>query len=142
MTKKAEFYAEAERLYVQEHLGHADIAQCLGLTERTIRNWDAEGSWAGRRDNYDKATGKTHHKLYKLIQHLTEKAIQSCEEGEEPSQSQLYFISKMAPLLLKLQSYEEHCTPEERNPGTAKPKQLTDDAIRHIEEEILGIRRG
>lgn len=140
MAKKAELYTEAERLYVQEHLGQADIAQRLGVSERTIRYWATEGMWSDKRGELAETTGKTHEKLYKLIQSLTDKAIQSCEKGEEPSQSQLYFIGKMAPLLLKLQTYEQH---EEAatEPEAEKPKQLTDDTIRRIEEEILGIRR-
>lgn len=140
MAKKAELYAEAERLYVQEQLGQADIAARLGIAERTVRYWAGEGNWADRRRGFAEVTGKTHEKLYKLIQSLTDKAIQSCESGEEPSQSQLYFIGKMAPLLLKLQTYEEK-EDAAGEPEAEKPRQLTADTIKRIEEEILGIRR-
>ena len=142
MAKKAELFSEAERLYVQEHLGQADIADRLGVAERTIRYWANEGNWAERRGNFSEATGKTHEKLYKLIQVLTDKAVESAEKGEEPSQSQLYFIGKMAPLLLKLQNYEDS-TVEKSYGAEDKPKQkgLTEETIRKIEEEILGIRR-
>lgn len=140
MAKKAELYSEAERLYVQEQLGQADIAQRLGVAERTVRYWASEGNWAARRGSFAEATGKTHEKLYKLIQALTDKAIQSAEAGEEPSQSQLYFIGKMAPLLLKLQNYEEKEAAADE-PEVEKPKQLSEQTIRRIEEEILGIRR-
>lgn len=140
MAKKVELYPEAERLYVQEQLGQADIAQRLGIAERTVRYWASEGNWAARRGSFAEATGATHEKLYKLIQSLTDKAIQSCQDGEEPSQAQLYFIGKMAPLLLKLKTYEQQ---EEAagEPEPEKPKQITADTIRRIEEEILGIRR-
>jgi hypothetical protein len=141
MAKKAELYAEAERLYVQERLGQADIAARLCVAERTVRYWATEGNWSGRRKGFAEATGKTHEKLYQLIQSLTDKAIQSCESGEEPSQSQLYFIGKMAPLLLKLQNYEEKTADPDGEPEAEKPKQLTQETIRQIEEEILGIRR-
>jgi DNA-binding transcriptional MerR regulator len=140
MAKKNEHYAEAERLYVQEHLGQADIAERLGVSERTVRYWAQEGNWAERRGNFAEATGKTHEKLFKLIQSLTDKAIQSAESGEEPSQSQLYFIAKMAPLLLKLQGYEEAAT-DKAAPEAEKPKGLTEETIRKIESEILGIKR-
>jgi DNA-binding transcriptional MerR regulator len=140
MAKKNEHYAEAERLYVQEHLGQADIAERLGVSERTVRYWAQEGNWAERRGNFAEATGKTHEKLFKLIQSLTDKAIQSAESGEEPSQSQLYFIAKMAPLLLKLQGYEEAAT-DKAAPAEEKPKGLTEETIRKIESEILGIKR-
>ncbi len=140
MAKKAEHYSEAERLYVQEHLGQADIAERLGISERTVRSWAQAGNWSDRRGSFAEATGKTHEKLFKLIQSLTDKAIQSAESGEEPSQSQLYFIAKMAPLLLKLQVYEEDTTTKSE-PAEQKPKGLTEETIRKIESEILGIRR-
>ena len=111
MAKKVELYSEAERLYVQERLGQADIAERLGVSERTIRTWSTEGNWNSRRGAFAEVTGKTHEKLYKLIDALTDKAIESANKGEEPSQSQLYFIGKMAPLLLKLQNYEETSVP-------------------------------
>jgi predicted transcriptional regulator len=141
MAKKADLFAEAERLYVQENLGQADIAQRLGIGERTVRYWASEGNWSARRGSFAEATGKTHEKLYKLIQALIDKAIQSAEAGEEPSQSQLYFIGKMAPLLLKLQNYEEKEAAATTEPESEKPKQLSEATIRRIEEEILGIRR-
>lgn len=137
---KAELYAEAERLYVQERMSMDDIAQKMGRDVRSIRTWAAEGDWVGRRARYSEASGKTHEKLYTLIQRLTDKAIESCEEGSEPSQSQLYFIGKMAPLLLKLQTYEEAAEkPEEE--ASPKKQGLTEDTIRKIEEEILGLKR-
>jgi hypothetical protein len=137
---KAELYAEAERLYVQERMNMDDIAVKMGRDPRSIRTWAAEGDWVGRRARFTEATGKTHEKLYVLIQKLTDKAIQSAEDGEEPSQSQLYFIAKMAPLLLKLQTYEE--TADKPAEETAPKKQgLTEDTIRRIEEEILGLKR-
>lgn len=142
MAKKAELCAEAERLYVQEQLGQAEIAQRLGIAERTVRYWATEGKWGDRREKFAEVTSKTSEKLYHLIQTLTDKAVEKCQAGEEPSQSQLYFIGKMAPLLLKLQSYEEKSSPvSDQEPEGEKPKQLSDGTIRRIEEEILGIRR-
>ncbi len=142
MAKKAELCAEAERLYVQEQLGQAEIALRLGIAERTVRYWATEGMWGDRREKFAEVTSKTSEKLYHLIQTLTDKAVEKCEAGEEPSQSQLYFIGKMAPLLLKLQSYEKEVDPpDDKDQPIEKPKQLSEGTIRRIEEEILGIRR-
>ena len=140
MAKKNEHYAEAERLYVQEHLGQADIAERLGVSERTVRYWAQEGNWAERRGNFAEATSNTHEKMFKLLQVLTDKVIKCAENDEEISQSQLYVIAKMAPLLLKLQKYEEEVK-EKSEPVESKPKGLTEETIRKIESEILGIKR-
>ena len=131
---KAELYAEAERLYVQERMSMDDVAQKMGRDPRSIRTWAAEGDWVGRRARYTEATGKTHEKLYTLIQRLTDKAIESCETGAEPSQSQLYFIGKMAPLLLKLQTYEEASSPD-KAPGEPD-KAAAADRLEAVSDEL------
>ena len=143
MAKKNEHYAEAERLYVQEHLGQADIAERLGVSERTVRYWSQEGNWAERRGNFAEATGKTHEKLFKLIQSLTDKAIQSAESGEEPSQSQLYFIAKMAPLLLKLQGYEEAAQPVKQDEvDKAKTAKHLEDMMGEMQKTLMQLGLG
>lgn len=138
---KAELIVKAERLYVQERRSMADVAKAVGRDERTIRTWASEGNWVASRDAYAEATGKTHEKLYRLVSSLTDKAIESCESGTEPSQSQLYFIAKMAPLLLKLKTYEEEEDPAPGTPTQEKPKQLSDDIIDTIEATFLGLQR-
>lgn len=141
MAKRAEHYSESERLYVQERLTFEQIADRIGVSERTLRTWATQGEWAERRKVFTETNTKTHEKLYTLIQALTDKAIQSAENNEEPSQSQLYFIGKMAPLLFKLQSYEEASAEKDDEPEQPKKQGLTEETIKKIEEEILGIRR-
>lgn len=133
MAKKPELYPEAERLYVQERYTFEQIADRLGVSERTLRTWAQEGSWIERRESFTEVHGKTHEKLYKLIQVLTDKAVESAQKGEEPSQSQLYFIGKMAPLLFKLQNYEDAAAPAK--PGEAE-KQAAAQRYETVMEEM------
>lgn len=143
MAKKAELYSEAERLYVQEHLGQSDIAERLGVAERTVRYWANEGNWSERRGSFVEATSKTSEKLYKLVQTLTDKAIESVENGEVPSQSQLFFISKMAPLLLKLQNYEESSAPSKQD-EVDKEKAATrfEDVMQEMQKTLMQLGLG
>ena len=107
MAKKAEYFIRAEEMFVQERLSVEEIAQRMPVSSRTIGDWRRENDWDGKRERFAAQETSTTEKLYKLIQALTDKAIQSAENNEEPSQSQLYFIGKMAPLLLKLKKFEE-----------------------------------
>lgn len=141
MAKKAQYYIEAERLFVQDRLSVEEIADRVPVSARSLGDWRREHDWDGKRVRFSETNTKTHEKLYTLIQTLTDKAIQSAQSGEEPSQSQLYFIGKMAPLLLKLQSYEEAATEKDDEPEQPKKQGLTEETIKKIEEEILGIRR-
>ena len=42
MSKKALYFAEAERLYVTEQNTVNEIAERLNLAEKTVRNWKKE----------------------------------------------------------------------------------------------------
>ena len=107
MAKKAQYYIEAEELFVQERLNVEEIALRIPVSSRTIGDWRREHDWDGKRERFAAQETSTTEKLYKLIQALTDKAILSAENNEEPSQSQLYFIGRMAPLLLKFKKFEE-----------------------------------
>lgn len=135
MAKKATHYAEAERLYVQEHMTFAAIAAQLDVAERTIRYWSEEGNWPELRKQFLAARTSTHGSLYELISQLTQTAIEKTKAGETVDQAQLYFIARMSPMLIKLKAYEESSNKGEKKTG------LDEDEIRLIEEEILGITR-
>lgn len=107
MAVKAEHYPEAERLYVQDRCTFEQISDKIGVSERTLRYWAKEGSWQERRQNLDESAGKMHEKLHELMETMTDNLIEGMKSGEDPSQSQLYFITKMAPTLLKIRTYEE-----------------------------------
>lgn len=115
MAVKAEKYPEAERLYVQERCTFEQISSKLGVSERTLRYWAKEGSWQERRQSLEESAGKMHEKLAELMEAMTDKLIEGMKTGEEPSQSQLYFITKMAPTLLKIRTYEETAAPPDKS---------------------------
>ncbi len=111
MSIKAEKYPEAERLYVQDRCTFEQISDKLGVSERALRYWAKEGSWQERRQNLDESAGKMHEKLAAVTEAMLDRLLQVLKEGEEPSQSQLYFITRTAPALAKMRSYEETAAP-------------------------------
>lgn len=132
MAKKAQYYIEAEERFVQERLSVEEIAQRIPVSSRTIGDWRRENDWDGKRERFAAQETSTTEKLYKLIQTLTDKAIESAENNEEPSQSQLYFIGRMAPLLLKLKKFEE----DVQKPAEAGVTQETLDEQKRVAQEL------
>lgn len=111
MAVKAEKYPEAERLYVQERCTLEQISDKLGVSERTLRYWSKEGSWKERRQSLDETAGKLHEKLAAVTEAMLDRLLQVLKQGEEPSQPQLYFITKTAPALAKMREYETASAP-------------------------------
>ena len=112
MAKKATHYAEAERLYVQEHMTFAAIAEQLDVAERTLRYWAEEAGWDDLRKQFIQTRTSTHKELYELVTELTISANKKMRDGEEPAASLLYTITKLAPLLVKVKAYEDQTAPE------------------------------
>lgn len=51
-TKFEAYYSEAERLYVKEGKTQREIAELLGISEKTISQWSAKGEWVRKRREY------------------------------------------------------------------------------------------
>ena len=52
MNKRDVFLENAERLYVVEQMLIEDVAQRVGVNERTIRRWKDEFKWDYKRKQY------------------------------------------------------------------------------------------
>lgn len=144
MAKRDDHYKAAKELYVTDMLTYEQIAERLPVSDRTLREWGKSGQWAEQRESVadvEDLRGKSHEKLHKLMDRLLDKAIKNIEEGDQPNQGQLNFIRSMAPALVRLQTYEESAQPDPTAPVAEKPKQLSEDLIRLIEEQLLGIKR-
>jgi len=135
-VKRAQFYSEAERLYVQEQRTFEDIAKQLDVAERTLRNWAEDGKWQARREQYVAMQTSTHEDMHTLVRGLLRLANKDIADQKPPSQSVLYTISKIAPLLDRVKKYEDSVVPE-----TTTARGLSADIIAAIESEVLGIKR-
>lgn len=107
MAKKAQYYQAAEQLYVFEHLGLADIAARIPVSERTLGDWSREGNWDEKRQNHMQQQTTTTEKLHKVVDKMAEKIIEKLDQNEDPSQSQLYLLGKLSPILVRMQKFEE-----------------------------------
>lgn len=49
MSKKKFYYAESERLYVEEQMTIEEIAHRLNVSIRTLKSWKQENDWSAKR---------------------------------------------------------------------------------------------
>lgn len=63
MGKKAFYYDQAERLYVEELHTLKQIEEKLPVSERTLRIWKEDGEWSLKKKHYFKDSRKQHEKI-------------------------------------------------------------------------------
>ncbi len=131
MAKAAIYHEEAKRLYVVEGFSLDAIVGMLNkkVSRKTLYNWKIQGEWDVKRKEYLKQTKDLHEEILEIAR-LTIK-----EAKANPTPHNIYAMSKA---IAALKSYhgvkviEEETTPAER-------KGLTQDTIKQIEKEVLGL---
>jgi hypothetical protein len=136
VAKKQLYFNEAERLYVIEQMTIAEVASRLRLGEKTVRIWKDEGDWERKRMQHLKGKEAFHEELYEFARKLMGTIKEDMEKGERPDAGRLYTLTRLLPLITKVKDYEDVAQKKEKEEGKAG---LTEDVLRIIEKEVLGI---
>jgi hypothetical protein len=136
MAKKAIYFGEAERLFVQEQLNPMQIAGKLKLGEKTVREWKSEGKWDEKRREYLQARKAFHEELYELSRALTKSVVDDINSGNEPGQGRVYLLKNLIGSLGKVKDYED-VRKEQESEG--KSDQVPEEVLKRIQREVLGI---
>ena len=129
--------ANAERFYVIERMTEKEVAQQVGVHERTIRRWKKEHNWDVKKDQYFQTASLFHKEMYNFARKLMISIEYDLDNGNEINSSRMYTFAKILPLITKIKDYEEHI----KNDSNAKiPEGITPDFVELIETEILGMK--
>ena len=129
--------ANAERFYVIERMTEKEVAQQVGVHERTIRRWKKEHNWDLKKDQYFQTASLFHKEMYNFARKLMISIEYDLDNGNEINSSRMYTFTKILPLITKIKDYEEHI----KNDSNAKiPEGITPDFVELIETEILGMK--
>ena len=50
--KRDKYYDKAEKMYVEQFITEVGVAKRLGISDRTIRRWKADGNWGEKQKEY------------------------------------------------------------------------------------------
>ena len=137
MVKNEIILANAERFYVLERMTVKEVAEQIGVNERTVRRWKKEHNWDVKKDQYYSTTSLFHKEMYNFARKLMNSIEYDMDNGNEINSSRLYTFTKMLPLITKIKDYED--TVKDNN-KTNKNEGITPDFVRLIETEILGMK--
>ena len=129
--------ANAERFYVIERMTEKEVAQQVGVHERTIRRWKKEHNWDVKKDQYFQTASLFHKEMYNFARKLMISIEYDLDKGNEINSSRMYTFAKILPLITKIKDYEDNI----KNDSNAKiPEGITPDFVELIETEILGMK--
>ena len=68
--KRDKYYDVAETMYVEQVITEVGIAKRLGISDRTVRRWKAEGDWGEKRKKFINKQTLTNYDMYQLVRKM------------------------------------------------------------------------
>ena len=68
--KKNKYFDKAEKMYVEQFITEVGVAKRLGISDRTVRRWKAEGNWGEKRKEYLNKQTLTNYDMYQLVRQM------------------------------------------------------------------------
>lgn len=137
MTNKSSMLPEAENEYVYNLKSIEEIESYMDISSRTLARWKIKFDWDNKRKRYLKSKNAFHEDLYIFARKLMSNISQDIDSGEKVDNGRMFALFKMLPMLVKVKEYEDVASKTEKDD---KPKGMSPEIIREIEESILGIR--
>ncbi len=136
MTKKYKLYEYAQELYFEGSMTQEQIANQLGISEKTFRRWKNEYKWADAKKEFVKTKTSFHEDLYKFARKLIETIESDMENNNSITPGRFYTVTKMLPLINIVKNYEDELIKEKAEKHRDK---LSEEEIKDIRKNILGI---
>ena len=139
--KKHTLAQDAFKLYAEKFMSLEDIASQLHLNERTLRRWKKSDNWEAKRTEYLRTKTTLHSDLYDFTRSLINSIEKDMDNNDKVEPARYYAVTKMLKLIGSVKSYEDEVISEKQKQKQKeeKPKGITPDVIREIEERSLGI---
>ncbi len=128
--KKAQYYEDAKRMYVNQGFDLDTIAKLLQkqVSRRTLYNWKQDNAWDESRKKFLASQEGIQDELVELLKATVKEA------RAKPSPHNIYSVVKMISALNIFQKVDLEPGDEENN-----NRNITPDSIKLIKREILGM---
>jgi len=136
LTKAHLYNADAERMFVIEQMTFEEISARLPVSEKTLQRWKSKGKWKEKKEQYIKSRQAFHDELYEFARYLMKSIKEDLKNGDSVDQGRFYTFTRILPQITRIKEYEDVRSKYEEKEGK---KGLTEDVIKLIEQEVLGI---
>ena len=101
--KRDKFYDIAEKMYVEQFITAMEIANRIGVHERTIRRWKAKGKWDEKRSKfYDEITASK-DPIYEFSRKMLREIENDINNKKHVDPSRYYIFLNLVDKLTKKQ---------------------------------------
>lgn len=139
MSKKAEYFEVAEKLFVYEHMTFETIASRLPVSERTLRNWGDEGKWQEKRGWYIQTRKSLHEECFDTARLIAEQIREDLKTEEGVKPGTIYGFANIVKLLDKIKTYENAAEIDEKHKTDGQKTFDTNDLVELMKKEVLGL---
>jgi len=99
--KKDKFFDIAEKMYVEQFITVMEIANRIGVHERTVRRWKANGNWDEKRSKfYDEITASK-DSIYEFSRKMLREIEIDIESKKHVNSSRFYTFLNLVDALVK-----------------------------------------
>ena len=135
LSNKRYLLNESERLYIYELNSIEEIARKVNISTKTVSRWKEQFDWDHKKRMFLKSKQTFHNEMYEFARKLMTGIMADMEAGEKVDSSRMYAFCKIIPMFTKVKDYEDVMNKKDED----RPKGLTPDLVRQIEQEVLGI---
>jgi hypothetical protein len=138
--KKQILADSAKNFYIKKFMTLENISKELNVSVRTLRRWKSDGNWDIKRSEYIKSNTTVQEDLYNFGRSILKSIMTDMENDQKVEPARMYTVIKIMNMLKNVKTYNskviEGIFPM---PELTKPKELSPEIIKEIEEKILGI---
>ena len=87
--KRDKYYDIAETMYVEQFITEVGIAKRLGISDRTVRRWKAEGDWGEKRQEFINKQTLTNYDMYQLVRQMLDDFNEDLANNQQIDSSRL-----------------------------------------------------
>ena len=99
--KRDKFFDIAEKMYVEQFITEVEIANRVGVSDRTIRRWKALGDWGIKRDGFLKANTISKDAMYALVHKMLDDFHSDMDNNRFIDPSRMYMFTNLMDEVLK-----------------------------------------
>ena len=99
--KKNKYFDKAEKMYVEQFITEVGVAKRLGISDRTVRRWKAEGNCGEKRKEYLNKQTLTNYDMYQLVRQMLDDFNEDLANKQQIDVSRLHKFLNITEEMVK-----------------------------------------
>jgi predicted transcriptional regulator len=136
--KRVEYFERAQSMYIEGGMTYREISVQLGIAEKTVQQWAAEGKWREKRAELTEQKTSLDDRLYRFVNKLMTNVEKDLDAGCPIDPGRMFALTRLVDKLDKARKFES----EKKQATQAledQAKQASAEEVEKKVQELLGI---